>query len=100
MNMNFKTEDENTSVFEVKMKSECDFSEILRIEDPPQYGVIFEGKEHINTSIFRSVYVGAAKNITDIISSNSNPKEEMFRDAFNKVQNSGSNRDFGTTKAA
>ena len=23
----------------------------------------------------------------------------MFRDAFNKVQNSGSNRDFGTTKA-
>ena len=24
----------------------------------------------------------------------------MFRDAFNKVQNSGSNRDFGTTKAA
>ena len=25
---------------------------------------------------------------------------QMFRDAFNKVQNSGSNRDFGTTKAA
>jgi len=24
----------------------------------------------------------------------------MFRYAFNKVQNSGSNRDFGTTKAA
>ena len=24
----------------------------------------------------------------------------MFRDAFNKVQNTGSNRDFGTTKAA
>ena len=24
----------------------------------------------------------------------------MFREAFNKVQNSGSNRDFGTTKAA
>ena len=24
----------------------------------------------------------------------------MFRDAFNKVQNSGSNKDFGTTKAA
>ena len=24
----------------------------------------------------------------------------MFRDAFNKVQNSGSNRDFGTTNAA
>ena len=25
---------------------------------------------------------------------------QMFRDAFNKVQNSGSNIDFGTTKAA
>ena len=25
---------------------------------------------------------------------------QMFRYAFNKVQNSGSNRDFGTTKAA
>jgi len=25
---------------------------------------------------------------------------QMFRDAFNKVQNCGSNRDFGTTKAA
>lgn len=25
---------------------------------------------------------------------------QMFRDAFNKVQNTGSNRDFGTTKAA
>ena len=24
----------------------------------------------------------------------------MFRDAFNQVQNSGPNRDFGTTKAA
>ena len=24
----------------------------------------------------------------------------MFREAFNKVQNTGSNRDFGTTKAA
>ena len=24
----------------------------------------------------------------------------MFRDAFNQVQNSGSNQDFGTTKAA
>ena len=24
----------------------------------------------------------------------------MFRDAFNKVMDSGSNRDFGTTKAA
>ena len=24
----------------------------------------------------------------------------MFRDAFNKVQETGSNRDFGTTKAA
>ena len=24
----------------------------------------------------------------------------MFREAFNKVQNSGSNRDFGTTQAA
>mgnify|MGYP003326624322 CR=1 FL=1 len=44
--------------------------------------------------------VEAAKNVSDIISSNSNPKEEMFRDAFNKVQNSDSNRDFGTTKAA
>ena len=26
--------------------------------------------------------------------------EKMFRDAFNKVQETGSNRDFGTTKAA
>ena len=25
---------------------------------------------------------------------------QMFRDAFNKVQDSGSDRDFGTTKAA
>ena len=25
---------------------------------------------------------------------------QMFRDAFNKVMDSGSNRDFGTTKAA
>ena len=25
---------------------------------------------------------------------------EMFRDAFNKVQETGSNRDFGTTQAA
>ena len=25
---------------------------------------------------------------------------QMFRDAFNKVQQTGSNRDFGTTKAA
>ena len=25
---------------------------------------------------------------------------QMFRDAFNKVQETGSNRDFGTTKAA
>lgn len=90
--MNFKTEDENTSVFDIKMESEYNFKEILRIEDPPQYGVIFEGKDHIKSSIFRSVYVEAAKNVSDIISSNSNPKEEMFNTVIAFVGRRGSGK--------
>ncbi len=40
------------------------------------------------------------KETIDFLLKREEAHNQMFRDAFNKVQNSGSNKDFGTTKAA
>ena len=40
------------------------------------------------------------KETIDFLLNREEAHNAMFREAFNKVQQSGSNRDFGTTKAA
>ena len=40
------------------------------------------------------------KETIDFLLNREEAHNALFREAFNKIQNSGSNRDFGTTKAA
>ena len=50
--------------------------------------------------LYRQIEDKKVRVTIDFLLNREEAHNQMFRDAFNKVQNSGSNRDFGTTKAA
>ena len=50
--------------------------------------------------LYRQIDDKKVRETIDFLLNREEAHNQMFRDAFNKVQNSGSNRDFGTTKAA
>jgi rubrerythrin len=50
--------------------------------------------------LYRQINDKKVKETIDFLLNREEAHNAMFRDAFNKVQNSGSNRDFGSTKAA
>jgi len=50
--------------------------------------------------LYRQIDDKQVKETIDFLLNREEAHNAMFRDAFNKVQNTGSNRDFGTTKAA
>jgi len=50
--------------------------------------------------LYRQIDDKKVRETIDFLLNREEAHNQMFRDAFNKVQNSSSNRDFGTTKAA
>ena len=50
--------------------------------------------------LYRQIDDKKVRETIDFLLNREEAHNQMFRDAFNKVQKSGSNRDFGTTKAA
>ena len=50
--------------------------------------------------LYRQIDDKKVRETIDFLLNREEAHNQMFRDAFSKVQNSGSNRDFGTTKAA
>ena len=50
--------------------------------------------------LYRQIEDKKVRETIDFLLNREAAHNQMFRDAFNKVQESGSNRDFGTTKAA
>lgn len=50
--------------------------------------------------LYRQIHDKKVRNTIDFLLNREEAHNAMFREAFNKVQNTGSNRDFGTTKAA
>ena len=50
--------------------------------------------------LYRQIEDKKVRETIDFLLNREEAHNQMFRDAFNKVQNSGSNKDFGTTKAA
>jgi len=50
--------------------------------------------------LYRQIEDRKVRETIDFLLNREEAHNQMFRDAFNKVQKSGSNRDFGTTKAA
>ncbi len=50
--------------------------------------------------LYRQIDDKKVRETIDFLLNREEAHNQMFRDAFNKVQNSGSNRDFGTTQAA
>lgn len=50
--------------------------------------------------LYRQIADRKVRETIDFLLNREEAHNQMFRDAFNKVQNSGSNRDFGTTQAA
>ena len=50
--------------------------------------------------LYRQIGDKKVREIIDFLLNREEAHNQMFRDAFNEVQESGSNRDFGTTKAA
>ncbi len=50
--------------------------------------------------LWRQIDDKKVRETIDFLLNREEAHNQMFRDAFNKVQNTGSNRDFGTTKAA
>ena len=50
--------------------------------------------------LYRQIDDKKVRQTIDFLLNREEAHNAMFREAFNKVQNSGSNRDFGTTKAA
>ncbi len=50
--------------------------------------------------LYRQIEDKKVRETIDFLLNREEAHNQMFRDAFNKVQDSGSNRDFGTTKAA
>ena len=49
---------------------------------------------------YRQIEDKKVRETIDFLLNREEAHNQMFRDAFNKVQNTGSNQDFGTTKAA
>ncbi len=50
--------------------------------------------------LYRQIEDKKVRDTIDFLLNREEAHNQMFRDAFNKVQETGSNRDFGTTKAA
>ena len=50
--------------------------------------------------LYRQIDDKKVKETIDFLLNREEAHNAMFREAFNKVQSTGSNRDFGTTKAA
>ena len=50
--------------------------------------------------LYRQIEDKKVRETIDFLLNREEAHNQMFRDAFNKVQETGSNRDFGTTKAA
>ena len=50
--------------------------------------------------LYRQIADKKVRETIDFLLNREEAHNQMFRDAFNKVMDSGSNRDFGTTKAA
>ncbi len=50
--------------------------------------------------LYRQIEDKKVRETIDFLLNREEAHNQMFRDAFNKVQQTGSNRDFGTTKAA
>ncbi|MBQ3552628.1 MAG: manganese catalase family protein [Clostridia bacterium] len=50
--------------------------------------------------LYRQIEDQKVRETIDFLLNREEAHNQMFRDAFNKVQDSGSNKDFGTTKAA
>ena len=50
--------------------------------------------------LYRQIEDKKVRETIDFLLNREEAHNQMFRDAFNKVQNTGSNRDFGTTQAA
>ena len=50
--------------------------------------------------LYRQIEDKKVRETIDFLLNREEAHNAMFREAFNKVQNSGSNQDFGTTKAA
>ena len=50
--------------------------------------------------LYRQIEDKKVRETIDFLLNREEAHNQMFRDAFNKVQNTGSNQDFGTTKAA
>lgn len=50
--------------------------------------------------LYRQIEDKRVRETIDFLLNREEAHNQMFRDAFNKVQNSGSNKDFGTTQAA
>ena len=50
--------------------------------------------------LYRQIDDNKVKKTIDFLLNREEAHNAMFQEAFNKIQNSGSNRDFGTTKAA
>ena len=50
--------------------------------------------------LYRQIHDKKVRDTIDFLLNREEAHNAMFREAFNKVQNTGSNRDFGTTKAA
>jgi len=50
--------------------------------------------------LYRQINDKCVRETIDFLLNREEAHNAMFREAFNKVQNSGSNQDFGTTKAA
>ena len=50
--------------------------------------------------LYRQIEDKKVRETIDFLLNREEAHNQMFRDAFNEVQDSGSNRDFGTTKAA
>ena len=50
--------------------------------------------------LYRQINDKKVRETIDFLLNREEAHNQMFRDAFNEVQNSGSNQDFGTTNAA
>jgi Mn-containing catalase len=50
--------------------------------------------------LYRQIEDKKVREIIDFLLNREEAHNQMFRDAFNEVQESGSNQDFGTTRAA
>ena len=50
--------------------------------------------------LYRQIKDKKVRKTIDFLLNREEAHNQMFRDAFNKIQDTGSNRDFGTTQAA